>query len=98
FSTEWFKGAGAKPDLERRLQTTGHILEWMVYSATAEMLDDPRLVRAADYLATMLYQNSDKEWPIGTLGHGLHALALFDERAHKERPPDGAPLARRRSR
>ncbi|HEV3006083.1 MAG TPA: hypothetical protein VGX78_16560, partial [Pirellulales bacterium] len=32
FSTDWFKGRAAKPDVERRLQTTGHILEWMAYS------------------------------------------------------------------
>ncbi|HET6883131.1 MAG TPA: hypothetical protein VFI31_23380 [Pirellulales bacterium] len=96
FSTEWFKGPGDRPDLERRLQTTGHILEWLVYSVPPEMLDDPRLVRAVDYLAGMLLKDSDKEWPIGTLGHGLHALAMFDERAIKHRAPSPPPLARRR--
>jgi hypothetical protein len=95
FSTEWFKGPGDRPDLERRLQTTGHILEWLVYSVPPEMLDDPRLVRAVDYLAGMLLKDSDKEWPIGTLGHGLHALAMFDERAIKNRAPAPAPLARK---
>ncbi|HVX13969.1 MAG TPA: hypothetical protein VHC22_22485 [Pirellulales bacterium] len=96
FSTDWFKGPGDKPDLERRLQTTGHILEWLVYSVPPEMLNDPRLIRAVDYLSTILYKDSDKEWPIGTLGHGLHALAMFDERAIKTRVPN--PIARRRHR
>jgi hypothetical protein len=98
FSTDWFKGPGDKEDLERRLQTTGHILEWLAYSVPAEMLEEPRLVRAADYLATMLSTHSDKQWSIGTLGHGLHALALFDERASKARKAAPAPLARRRGR
>ena len=96
FSTEWFKGPGAKADLERRLQTTGHILEWLIYSAPPEMLDDPRLIRGVDYLASMLFEDSDKEWPLGTLGHGLHALAMFNERTLKETGSAAGAVARRR--
>lgn len=94
FSTEWFKGPGAKDDLERRLQTTGHILEWLVYSVPPEMLDDYRLVRGVDYLASMLMKNADKDWPLGTLGHGLHALAMFDDRAIKNRAATEAVVRR----
>lgn len=92
FSTEWFKGRGNRTDLERRLQTTGHILEWMVYSAPPELLRDPRLVKAVDYLAGILAAQPDRAWSIGPLGHGLHALALYDERMFQQSPP---PLARR---
>ncbi|HEV3344133.1 MAG TPA: hypothetical protein VG125_27405 [Pirellulales bacterium] len=98
FSTDWFKGRQAKPDLERRLQTTGHILEWLVYSVPPEALTDPRLLRAVDFLSTMLSKDSDKEWPIGTLGHGLHSLAMFNERVLKEHPSVGNSMARRRGR
>jgi hypothetical protein len=98
FSTNWFKGPEAKPDLERRLQTTGHILEWLVYSVPSESLTDPRLLRAVDFLSTMLVQNSDKEWPLGTLGHGLHSLAMFNERISKERASEAGTMARRKSR
>lgn len=95
FSTDWFKGRGDKDDLERRLQTTGHILEWLVYSVPPDMLDDYRLVRAVDYLSSILLQNADKQWPLGTLGHGLHALALFDDRAIKSRAPAAESFVRR---
>ena len=98
FSTDWFKGPQAKPDLERRLQTTGHILEWLVYSVPPEMLTDSRVLRAVDFLSSMLLQNSDKEWPLGTLGHGLHSLAMFDERIAKERASSGGSVARRHTR
>ena len=98
FSTDWFKGRQAKPDLERRLQTTGHILEWLVYSVPSETLTDPRLFRAVDFLSTMLVNDSEKEWPIGTLGHGLHSLAMFNERMLKEHPEVSSPVARRRTR
>lgn len=94
FSTEWFKGRGTRNDLDRRLQTTGHILEWMVYSAPAETLRDPRLVKAVDYLSGILAAQPDRAWSLGPLGHGLHALALYDERVFQPAAPP--PLARRR--
>ncbi|HWB13763.1 MAG TPA: hypothetical protein VG826_31345 [Pirellulales bacterium] len=98
FSTDWFKGRQAKPDLERRLQTTGHILEWLVYSVPPETLTDPRMLRAVDFLSTMLSNDSEKEWPIGTLGHGLHSLAMFNERVLKDHPSASGSMARRRAR
>jgi hypothetical protein len=83
FSTEWFSGRGNRLDTPRRLQTTGHILEWMAYSMTPEMLQDPRLVKAADYLSGILLNGQGNSWEIGPLGHALHALALYNERVFK---------------
>jgi len=96
FSTDWFKGRAAKPDLERRLQTTGHILEWMVYAVPEESLDDPRLVKSVAYLTGLLASDPEHEWSIGPLGHGLHALAIYNERRFNKPLADGADhLARR---
>lgn len=92
FSTEWFKGRGAKADLDRRLQTSGHILEWLAYSVGDETLDDPRLIKAVSYLAGILDRDRSHDWSIGPLGHGLHALAIYEERMQKR--DDVAPLAR----
>jgi hypothetical protein len=91
FSTEWFNRGGARQDLERRLQTTGHILEWLVFSSEDAELDDPRLVRAVDYLAGILIQHRDSQrWEVGHLGHALHALALYDQRAFAGAGESGA--------
>jgi hypothetical protein len=92
FSTEWFKGRGAKADLDRRLQTSGHILEWLAYSVGDEMLDDPRLIKAVSYLTDILDRDRSRNWSIGPLGHGLHALAIYEERTQKR--DDAAPSAR----
>jgi hypothetical protein len=92
FSTEWFKGRGAKTDPDRRLQTSGHILEWLAYSVEDEMLDDPRVVKAVSYLAGLLDRDRGRNWSIGPLGHGLHALAIYEERTQKR--DDAAPSAR----
>ncbi|MFI4874006.1 MAG: hypothetical protein ACIALR_01625 [Blastopirellula sp. JB062] len=86
FSTEWFEGRGAKPDLQRRLQTTGHIAEWLAYALPEEELTTPKMEKAIDYLATILERNPRMNWSIGPLGHGLHALAIYDQRVF-ETPP-----------
>jgi hypothetical protein len=47
FSTEWFKYPADRPDdIDRKVQTTGHILEWLVASLDQEQLYDSRIVRA----------------------------------------------------
>lgn len=80
FSTDWFKGRGNRDDRDRKLQTSGHITEWLAYSVPEEHLRDPRMVSAIDFLASLLDSDRQAEWAIGPLGHALHALALYDER------------------
>jgi hypothetical protein len=86
FSTEWFVMRAEHGDAGRRLQTTGHITEWLVYSLDKEQLDDPRLVKSVAYLTELLMQGKYEKWSIGPLGHGLHALALYDERVFGGQP------------
>jgi hypothetical protein len=82
FSTAWFERREARPDLTRRLQTSGHILEWMAFSVPDEMIDDPRLVRAVNYVSGILVGYPNHPWEIGHLGHAVHALAIYDRRAY----------------
>ncbi len=87
FSTEWFRGPGQEDDLDRRIRTTGHTLEWMLYQLDDEKLDYWRTVRAVNYLTNILYSNADHQWDTGAMCHGLHALVLYDQR--KFQPYDG---------
>ena len=87
FSTEWFRGPGSRPDLGRRLQTTGHILEWLVYSLPADELTQPRVVQAVNYLTGIMLANPDRAWEVGPLGHALHALMLYDARVYRANEP-----------
>lgn len=81
FSTEWFRGRGNRPDPARKLQTTGHILEWLVFSLPEQELQDPRTVRCVRFLSHLLDRNRNRRWRIGPLGHALRALMLYDQRA-----------------
>jgi hypothetical protein len=95
FSTDWFKGPGAETDVDRRLKTTGHILEWLTYVSSDEQLNYYRNVRAVNYLANIMWANRNREWEVGPLGHAIHALVLYDRRAYSkyDAPAAGAPIA-----
>ena len=81
FSTEWFKyPADRDDDIDRKVQTTGHILEWLVGSLDQESLYDPRIVSATEFLARALAREPSREWKIGPMGHALHALTIYQER------------------
>ncbi len=98
FSTEWFARRGATPDVDRRLKTTGHITEWLSFSLSEEELLQPQLTKAIDYLASILISGKDHTWEIGPLGHGLHALRIYDRRVFKPLDAKSAvPVARQPS-
>jgi hypothetical protein len=86
-STEWFRGRGQESDIDRRVKTTGHILEWLVYSLNDKDVKSTRTFRAVNYLASLLSSNFDHEWEVGPQSHAIHALRLYDERVFQ--PYDG---------
>ena len=82
FSTEWFKyPADRDDDIDRKIQTTGHILEWLVASLDQETLFQPRVTAAVEFLTAALAREPSREWKIGPLGHALHSLTIYQERA-----------------
>jgi hypothetical protein len=88
FSTQWFTRGEASPDVDRRLKTTGHISEWLSFSLSDDEVRSPAMVKAVDYLATILLADRNRSWEIGPVGHGLHALAVYDRRlAAAMQPP-----------
>ena len=88
-STEWFRGRGAEEDINRRVRTTGHLLEWLLYSLPDERMTDYRTVRAVNYLTNLLASNRNNPWEAGPLSHAIHALVLYDERVFQ--PHDAPP-------
>ncbi len=89
FSTDWFRRPADSGDLDRKIQTTGHILEWLVFSLDDNQLRDPRVVQSVDFLAMQIVTHPDKAWSIGPFGHALHALAIYQTRVFVQ--PQSAP-------
>ena len=73
-------------DINRRIETTGHILEWFVASLPVEKLQDPRVIKSVNYLTSLLLENRNHDWEIGPRGHALHALAIYAERVFRDQP------------
>lgn len=89
-STEWFRGRGEEEDIDRRLRTTGHLLEWLIYSLPESELRSYRTVRAVNYLTTLLARNADHEWHLGSIAHAVHALVLYDKRVFRPHDKNAA--------
>lgn len=78
------------PDVASQLQSTGRVLEWLTMSLPDEKLKDPRVVNAVECVARVVgsqrYQwnaPSLSTQEIVALGHALHALSVYDQRAFK---------------
>jgi hypothetical protein len=98
FSTQWLRHRANSGDPARQIQTTGHILEWVVYALPKDDLDDPRVVHAVDFLSTLLLRQRNSDPEVGPLGHAIHALSLYNERVFGEKPGKRAELLVRRPR
>jgi hypothetical protein len=80
FSTNWFESRGMENNNERKVQTTGHILEWLIYCSTPEELKAHRTEAAIDFLLSEIYDNREHKWPIGPRGHALRAVSLYQSK------------------
>ncbi|HTN77703.1 MAG TPA: hypothetical protein VL096_20740 [Pirellulaceae bacterium] len=86
FSTQWFAGRGDHGGDERKLETTGHITEWLVASLPKDQLTDKRVVAAVDFLNDLMWRNRTNDLKIGPKGHALHALVMYQERLFDAQP------------
>ena len=54
-STDWFEGREDNGDMDRKIQTTGHMVEWLLTITPDAKLQEPRLVNAVRFLANTIY-------------------------------------------
>ena len=77
--THWMRdNLGAHPDV--------YVPERELKYFTRPQLVEPRMTKSVSYLTNLLLDNRNEKWGIGPLGHGLHALAMFDERVFGGQP------------
>ena len=86
FSTDWFEARANAPSVERKIQTTGHVLEWLIYTLPEEQLQSLPIQKAIRYLLSTLGAEPGRDWPIGPRGHSLRALALYNQRVFGAQP------------
>ena len=80
FSTSWYEGRANAPNEERKVQTSGHMLEWLMYTLPDEEIKNPRVAKAIDFLLARIYDRREEKWLIGPRGHATRAIALYEGR------------------
>jgi hypothetical protein len=95
-STSWFEGRADNGKLDRKLQTSGHIMEWLIYALPPERLTEDRVVRGVQFLTRCLWDQRSQKWEVGPKGHALRALALYQHRVFSA-SPDESPMASSRT-
>jgi len=83
FSSESFRGRGYTSDINKRLATTGHILEFLMMALPDNQLNQ-QWVRNAVYAVSRDLVNSQQTTiKCGPLYHSVHSLVLYQERIAK---------------
>jgi len=83
FSTSWYEGRANEPSAERKVQTSGHMLEWLMFTMSDQELNQPKVGKAIDFLLSKIYDKRENKWPIGPRGHATRAVALYESRTRE---------------
>ena len=94
FSTSWYEGRANEPNEERKVQTTGHMLEWLMYTLSEDEINTARVGKSIDFLLSKIYDKREHKWPIGPRGHATRAIALYQDRIQeaKSKPSTNAQV------
>lgn len=81
-SSSYFARATASSDIALRMNTTGHVLEFLVLAMTDQQVREPWVTRAVWRLCDMFRQTRDLPVECGSLYHAAHGLALYRTRLY----------------
>ena len=88
FSTNYFARSGSSPDIALRINSSGHVFEFLVMALPDEELKSDWMRRAALFLCDMLDATVDEDLECGGLYHAVHGLILYRERLFGAAPSD----------
>lgn len=79
-STSWYEKPEDNGDMDRKIQTTGHMLEMLMTVTPDADLQTPEMLRTVNFMANTLFTERGHEWQIGPKGHALRSLAIYYQR------------------
>ena len=80
FSTEFFERSATSSEIQLRINTTGHVFEFLALAMNDEELHSPWMRRAAIFLCQRLQMAKELPLECGGLYHAAHGLILYRER------------------
>ena len=81
-STDYFEKRADERDMSRRMNTTGHMFEWLALALSDDELKEPWVENAANALTMMFFDIQDKPMETGTLYHAMHGLLIYYARVY----------------
>lgn len=93
FATGFFKSSGYSREVEERLKTSGHMLEWLMMALPKAELEKTWVESAVNAVAVDLIRSASQSAECGALYHSLHALVLYRQRMMPESVPHPETLA-----
>jgi hypothetical protein len=82
FSTNFFQGPGHISDMERRINTTGHTLEWLALALSNAELRESWVRDAVNALTVMIFDIQGSPMEGGSLYHAVHGLVIYYARLY----------------
>jgi hypothetical protein len=88
FSTRYLAGPGDARDVQLRINTTGHVLEWLALALPDDELRAGWVQEAVGALALMILDSGRAAVEGGSLYHAAHGLHIYWTRAFGRPGPD----------
>jgi hypothetical protein len=86
-STAWYEKSEDNGNIDRKLQTTGHMLEFLMTVTPDAELQSPEMLRTVAFMANTLYNERGHEWQVGPKGHALRSLVMYYQRVYGNSAP-----------
>jgi hypothetical protein len=83
-SSNYFRGPGLTQELQERLGSSGHTLEWLASALSDEELQSDWMQNAANAVALMVLEAQSAPVESGALYHAAHGLATYYVRRYGE--------------
>jgi hypothetical protein len=90
FSVDRFVRAANGPDVDTRIDSTGHVLEVVALAVDQDELNSQRMRRAVEFLCKKIEETKHIPVGCGGLYHGAHGLMIYRERMFGKPQPVSA--------
>lgn len=80
FSTKYLAGPGEAKEVQVRIGSSGHVLEWLSLAATDAELREQWMQDAANALSLLILDSQDQSIESGAMYHATHGLQIYHAR------------------
>ena len=81
-ASEFFRGPGNSADKQLRINSSGHILEWLSLALSDDEIRESWVADGANAVALMILELQNSDIESGTLYHATHGLILYYARLY----------------